>query len=314
MLEKTKKFLNSRLKLEVSEEKTKIVNLKRNYSDFLGIKFKIKKNKNNYKIVSHIGDKALESIEIKVKKSLYQMKKYKYNPNKLNKIIDLYNSTIIGIHNYYEMSVMISEDLNKINWISLKYLFKYFNNVLEFSNKYKSEYITKKYCKGDKKLPSIREKPIILIGNITYDFKLYRSNKINYFDEKSRKIFHKDLQLKNEFIIDKLLNAPLPDKSVELNDNIIPVFCGQYGKYKITNELIINYNNINIIKINNNEGWDAVVRHDGFFDNVYIIKYKREFVKLVNEDKDLLGSAVARYILTKVPCTHLKLMLCILLM
>ena len=75
MLNKTKKFLEKRLNLEVSEEKTKIVNLKRNYSDFLGIKIKIKKHKNKYKIVSHIGDKALDSIETKVVRNLHQIKK-----------------------------------------------------------------------------------------------------------------------------------------------------------------------------------------------------------------------------------------------
>lgn len=36
-------WLKERLNLEVSEEKTKIVNLKRNYSEFLGFKIKVRK-------------------------------------------------------------------------------------------------------------------------------------------------------------------------------------------------------------------------------------------------------------------------------
>ena len=42
--EKRLYWLKERLKLEVSEEKTKIVNLKTEYSEFLGFKLKVYKN------------------------------------------------------------------------------------------------------------------------------------------------------------------------------------------------------------------------------------------------------------------------------
>lgn len=43
MYHATKQWLKERLKLEVSEEKTKIVNLKTEYSEFLGFKLKVYK-------------------------------------------------------------------------------------------------------------------------------------------------------------------------------------------------------------------------------------------------------------------------------
>lgn len=49
MLEKDIKCLNKRLSLEVSEEKTKIISLKRNYSYFLEFKFKNKIHKKKIK-------------------------------------------------------------------------------------------------------------------------------------------------------------------------------------------------------------------------------------------------------------------------
>lgn len=45
IFEATKKWLKERLKLEISPEKSKIVNLRKNYSDFLGIKLKVTKKK-----------------------------------------------------------------------------------------------------------------------------------------------------------------------------------------------------------------------------------------------------------------------------
>ena len=54
-------------------------------------------------------------------------------------------------------------------------------------------------------------------------------------------------------------------------------------------------------------GWDAVRKKDKFFDGIKLVATKEEFVKLILADQTLLGIDVAKYILTKKPCTHLKL-------
>ena len=56
--EATKAWLQDRLKLEVSEEKSKIVNLKKGYSEFLGFKLTLMKKGTSYVVKSHICDKA----------------------------------------------------------------------------------------------------------------------------------------------------------------------------------------------------------------------------------------------------------------
>lgn len=55
------------------------------------------------------------------------------------------------------------------------------------------------------------------------------------------------------------------------------------------------------------KGWDAVRKKDKFFDGVKLVATKEEFVKLLLADQKLLGIDIAKYILTKKPCTHLKL-------
>lgn len=272
MLEKVIKWLSSRLKLQVSEEKTKIVNLKRNYSEFLGFKIKVKRKKDTYVIVSHIKDNALTKLEKSAKKRIRQIKKCKNNTNILCKIIERYNSFVVGVHNYYDYATEISYDLSHINWIIENYIMFKLGDVLSFKDCLKSEKLSKKYCRGEKPLFTIRENTLIPIGNVKHNFRKYRGNKINYFDSNTRKCFHKNLQIKNEYMIDKLLENPYMDESVEFNDNIVPVFCGQLGKYKITKEYMFNPDNIKVTKIRTN-GSDK-------YDNIIIVN--KQVFKLLN--------------------------------
>lgn len=53
--------------------------------------------------------------------------------------------------------------------------------------------------------------------------------------------------------------------------------------------------------------WNSIVQHDAFFKNVLVIKTKEEFISLVQKDKKLDALDVAKYITSRVRCTHLKL-------
>ena len=271
MLEKTTKWLNNRLKLEVSEEKTKIVNLKKNYSDFLGIRIKVKTEKNKTKIVSHMSEKAIEKCEEKIKKQLRKIKKYQQNHKKQKKEIDLYNSIVVGSHNYYDMATMISLDLKNISFIASRYITRKFQNVLTLNDKKTNSFIMRKYG-NDKPYPCIRGYPIALIGRIKTNPPIYKGNKINYYVENSRINFYKNLELDNTFVIDQILKNALYDKSVEFNDNVISKFCGQHGKCAISEEIIVNYNNYVAIK-KNNAGSDK-------YDNILIVK--NQYLELLN--------------------------------
>ena len=71
LFEATKQWLLDRLGLKISPEKSKIVNLKRHYSEFLGFKLKVRtKGKKpdgqpRYVVEAHIKDKALQKIREK---------------------------------------------------------------------------------------------------------------------------------------------------------------------------------------------------------------------------------------------------------
>ncbi len=55
------------------------------------------------------------------------------------------------------------------------------------------------------------------------------------------------------------------------------------------------------------DSWESVKEKDYFFEEVELIEDIDEFIKLIQEDRLLVGLDVAKYILCKIKCTHLKL-------
>ena len=51
-------WLKGRLGLEINPDKSKVVNLKRQYSEFLGFKLKVRKKGKKYVVRAHMSDKA----------------------------------------------------------------------------------------------------------------------------------------------------------------------------------------------------------------------------------------------------------------
>ena len=119
LFEATKQWLLERLGLETSPEKSKIVNLKRHYSEFLGFKLKVRtKGKKpdgqpRYVIEAHIKDKALLKIRKKSKEIIGQIRQT-YDSGMEYRLIQTYNSYVMGVHNYYSIATHVNPDFHKI--------------------------------------------------------------------------------------------------------------------------------------------------------------------------------------------------------
>lgn len=144
----TKKWLKERLGLETSPEKSKIVNLRKHYSEFLGFKIKVKFKRKKYVIKSCISDKAKMKIKANCNKAIESIQNSK---DDLDEIINIqkYNSTIIGIHNYYQIATMVCWDLGKIAYeISRTMYIKLRKRVNRKCNKVnKKGYVYERYRK-----------------------------------------------------------------------------------------------------------------------------------------------------------------------
>ncbi|NQX60565.1 hypothetical protein HQN88_16920 [Paenibacillus qinlingensis] len=89
-------YLKDRLKLDISPEKSQIVNLRKRESEFLG--FTIRAIKKGKKFVANTGISEKKKFEIKLE-AKKRILKIRQSPTALN--TNLYNSFVLGIHNYF---------------------------------------------------------------------------------------------------------------------------------------------------------------------------------------------------------------------
>lgn len=104
-----KLWLQDRLKLQISEEKSKVVNLKRHYYEFLDFKMKAVKKGKKYVVGSHIRDKAVKKI---TEELIGSVKKIQKPNDKKQAVFEIqkFNQKVEGIQNYYRYATYFNID------------------------------------------------------------------------------------------------------------------------------------------------------------------------------------------------------------
>ena len=105
-------WLSERLKLEINADKTKVVNVKRKYTEFLGFKIKLQPKGQKNVVKSHISDKQLSLKKQKLVKQVKRIAKPKTNQQEE---IWLYNKMVMGMQNYYRIATNVNLDCAKLN-------------------------------------------------------------------------------------------------------------------------------------------------------------------------------------------------------
>ena len=157
----TKAWLQERLNLEISEEKSKIVNLKKGYSEFLGFKLTLMKKGASYVVKSHICDKAKRRETDKLKGQIKKIA-HPQNDEERATLINEYNSMIMGMHNYFQIATCVSSDFadmgREVDVVKLSQLKR---KALSAKGDYKGfSFIEKKYGKS-KQIRFYSGKPLI---------------------------------------------------------------------------------------------------------------------------------------------------------
>lgn len=107
-------WLSDRLKLEVSPEKTRVVNVKRQCAEFLGFKIKAVPKGGKYVVKSHIRDKQLVHAKQKLKEQAKRVARPpKDSAEKYE--IDRYNSMVMRIQNYYRIATCVNLDCDRLH-------------------------------------------------------------------------------------------------------------------------------------------------------------------------------------------------------
>lgn len=229
-----KDFLQTRLKLEISKEKSKVVNLKKNSSEFLGFRIKAHRKKTNkrtlYVARSHMTKKALENAQTKIKQAIKAIQKHQTVEN-----VWRFNLVIMGIQNYYSAASHITIDLCELSYRLHKTLYnrlKELKKEATFQDFTKS--LQKRYKGYECKLYKIKEMVLVPIHAQRYKVNLNFSQTICNYTTEGRNKIHQNLRAINKQTLAHVMKQFIPSRSIEYNDNRISRFIAQYGRCGVT--------------------------------------------------------------------------------
>ena len=234
LFEATKKWLWERLGLEISPEKSKIVNLKRHYSEFLGFKLKVREKgkksdgQSRYVVEAHIKDKALLKIRDKSKEIIGQLRQT-YDPGREYRLIQKYNAYVIGVHNYYAIATHVNVDFHEIAFDVKKSLYNRLKHRLQKKGSITNRYIQEKYGTS-REVRYLNGHAIVPIAYVQHRIPMDKKSRVNKYTPEGRVEIHKNLTGVNMDTLYYLMNHPSGAKSVEYNDNRIALFVAQKGK------------------------------------------------------------------------------------
>lgn len=223
----TKQWLEERLNLEISTEKSKIINLNKNYSEFLGFKIKLQEKKGKYRIKSNINDKAKERIINNIRK---QIKIIAKDPNQVK--VNQYNAIILSVHQYYKVASHVNIDFHKIGYKVSRCLYNQLKSKSS-SNGLKSENYEKYYGKYNFKKMFICKIALFPIQGVVTNAPMNFSQDICDYTELGRVKIHNRQRSVSSHTLRYIMENPIKGESVEYNDNRISLYVGQNGKCAI---------------------------------------------------------------------------------
>ena len=280
-------WLEQRLHLPVSIEKSKITNLRKESSEFLGFNLKLeRKGKKRYIMHSHVSDKAINRMRIELKEQIKEIKK---SPNSMNTIraIGNYNSKVIGMHGYYRIATHVNKDFKKVHYSVL----------LTMRNRLSIDGLTKmgKYTGKDKGILNyvqskniryLAGRPIIPVSFVQHRNPMYLKVKINKYTPEGRELIHRNQSAVSEIALRWIRSHPVVSDraTVEFNDNRISLFIAQSGKCSVTGE------ELNVLDMHCHHKIPYHLSKDDKYSNLIIVK--PEVHILIHATK---GDTIQRY-------------------
>lgn len=223
----TKMWLKERLGLEVSEEKTKITYLKKNSSEFLGVKFKAVPKGRKFVVRSHITDKNIEKAAENIKKQIIAIQRHTVE----NEVVKL-NSIILGVHNYYSMATMCNCDFHRVYFL-----------VKPTMNRLKKNYTRghptnaiylKLYGNYTTNIYNIAGIDVFPLYGVVLKKTLSFKQEICNYTKEGRNLIHNKLNDNLQMLMKYLLKNRDENETIKFNDNRISKLAGQNGKSYIT--------------------------------------------------------------------------------
>lgn len=243
----TQKWLKERLNLDISQEKSGVVNLKRKATTFLGFDIRIRPkgklrfpgHKTKWVVKSNITTKSKEGIKLRTKELINDLQ-HPRNKAEGIKAINTWNATVMGWHEYYKSATQVTEDFADIAFSVNRNLRTRLGTRLKRNceNPNIDKIVYAKYSKS-KQARYIDKHILVPLAYVRHSPPQHLESNICNFTPKGREAIHKKLDRNILPIVRYLMMNPIKGESVEYNDNRISLYSAQKGKCAITGEKLI---------------------------------------------------------------------------
>lgn len=232
-------WLRERLHLEISEEKTCIVDARKKKFEFLGFSIRVVKKSptSKYVVDSYISEKALRD---KTEKLIQQAKVFCHYADSTEgaREVVIYNSMVMGIQNYYRIATNVAKDLypvqNRIYTVMYNRLNTQSGNKIVLSGRKLTKIEEQRYGKSKslRYVAGTRE-PVYPISYVQFKNPMAYNSRACEYTPEGRRVIHDALRV-NMRMLRELMNQKVIGNSIEYYDNRISLFSAQWGKCYVT--------------------------------------------------------------------------------
>ena len=243
----TKDWLKKRLGLEINPEKSKVINLKEQYSEFLGFKLKlIRRGKRpggrpKYVVESHVREKALVKIKANLKRLIYNIEFPSEGKRSEYQAICRYNDYVIGIHDYYQLATKACDDFAPFALSVHKSLKARLQKRVKTAKQVRKRNIPRKIPKviqerygKSAQLRYVSGHALAPIGYIRGKPPKSMKRSICSYTPEGRAEIHKNLEMVDMSVLHYLMRNPVLYQTIEYNDNRLSLYSAQMGKCAVT--------------------------------------------------------------------------------
>ncbi|QFG01154.1 group II intron reverse transcriptase/maturase [Psychrobacillus glaciei] len=224
-----KLYLKDRLKLDISPEKSKIINLRKNESAFLG--YTIRANLKGKKRVAHTFVKAekMQKIKADAKKRLEILRTSPTTQNAMR-----FNSFVLGLHNYFNRATHVNLAFSRLAYEIGASMYNRLKPVGKYEHPNNPPPVYKKFYGLGSKTYKIAGVYLFPLGIIKTKNVIGFTQSITPFTQEGRVQLIKRLSkdIRHEIVL--LMESKIPTRSVEYMDNRISRYSMKKGKCEIT--------------------------------------------------------------------------------
>lgn len=232
----TKMYLKDRLCLDVSNEKSKITNLRKKSSDFLGFEIKAIKKKKKYVANSYVSKNRCKKIRQTLKKQIKAIQKGPRGPQTWK-----YNIMVMGIQNYFQYATHVNISMGKINHSLITSFHNRLKGFSVYGFPYGANSLFQKRYGVTRKTYKIEGHYLYPIGKINMRVAFNFTPTISNYTAVGRVFKHKNLENLIQVEIQKMM-ATRKDEyrfhTLEYLDNRLSKYSMQKGKCSVTGRFL----------------------------------------------------------------------------